>query len=286
MESDEAFEMRCLKCRVEGSTLREYTLRAARVRRITDLPLGYEAIRRYIRLKQHLSTQTLRSTKSAVLYILDLAGQPLRPEWSERLDDILDGHECMRGRPARVRGAPGPEQIQSLVAAARENLGNDSAAALVVGHGCTARSQDLEALENEDVDLERLIVWVPRKGRRIKKVRLGGQVERPILTPEAEQVLRALKSARTGKLFPALDVRRLSKFVSEHAAAQGWDPDLWWSGVHNLRHGSAAGLYAEGIARVRAAGSWSGPDAEQRYGRLGRVGPKDRARFRSFYGKK
>ncbi len=61
------------------------------------------------------------------------------PYLAEKLDDLLDGYECFRGKPEKIRGASTAEQIAQLVQRAREQLGPESALALVVAHGCGLR---------------------------------------------------------------------------------------------------------------------------------------------------
>lgn len=284
---DIIFEKGCLREQIDPRSFKEYVARAARVRVVTGMPLGFAGLRRYFRLRRHLSAGTLRSVKSAVLFLLRMGGKPMNEEEAARLDDVLDGLECAKGTPAKVRGAPTASQVHDLVEDTWKTAGAEEAAALVVGHGVAARANELPDLEASDVDLVAEVVWVNRKGRRLTKVRLGSQVERPITTPEALAILAALvKASPTGKLFKNLDVKRLSRRVADYAAKNNWDPDLWWSGIHNLRHGAAADTYRESIRAVRAVGSWQGPDAERRYGRLSRVGPKDRTKFRTMMAKK
>lgn len=274
---DVRFEQLCLREQLGKNSLPEYVFRAARVRRLTGMPLGYEALRRYFRLRAHLSVGTLRGVKSAVLFLLDLGNKPMGDAQAARLDDLLDGLECYKGVPQKIRGAPTPDQIQGLVRHAHSALGVEDALALVVGHGCAMRSNELEAFDAEDFDEGAEIVWVSRKGRRLTKIRKGFQVERPVTTPEALRVLVALKERRSsGRMFPGLDTKKLSEFVKLHAEQEGWNSDLWWSGIHNLRHGLAAQVFREGVQRTRDAGSWLGGDAEGRYGRQGRIGPKDK----------
>ena len=105
------------------------------------------------------------------------------------------------------------------------------------------------------------------EGERPVKIRKGLRVERPISTPEALQVLEVLAKKRAIR-------EDVSQHVNNHAAREGWNPDLRWSGVHNLRHGLAAKIFREGVQRTRDAGSWLGPDVEQRYWRKGRIGPR------------
>jgi integrase len=279
---DEAFVAGCLRQRVDPRSFSDYVYKCARVRRETGLPLGFKAVRRYIRLRAHLGAGTLRSTKSAVCFVLRLAGQPMNPLEAGILEDAIDGLECIKGIPAKVRGAPSAEQIRSLVAATWEERGADDATALVVGHGIASRANELRDICAEDVDLASECVWVNRKGRRLTKIRYGSQTERPITTPEAMVALERLVQIRpSGPLFPNLDAAALSRHVARHAAEQRWNEDLWWSGIHNLRHGAAADEYRKSIRAVREVGSWQGQDAERRYGRLSRIGPKDSARFRA-----
>ncbi len=75
---DERFEAACVTERIRPS-LSEYVYRAARVKRLTGMPLGYTALRRYFRLKAKLAASTLRGVKSAVIFILDLHPQTDAP---------------------------------------------------------------------------------------------------------------------------------------------------------------------------------------------------------------
>ena len=87
------------------------------------------------------------------------------------------------------------------------------------------------------------------EGERPVKIRKGLRVERPISTPEALQVLEVLAKKRAIR-------EDVSQHVNNHAAREGWNPDLRWSGVHNPRHGLAAKIFREGVQRTRDAGSW------------------------------
>jgi integrase len=221
------------------------------VKRTTGLPLGYEGLRRYFRLKANLAASTLRGTKSAVLFIFNLGGKPMAQHHAEKLDDLLDGFECFRGKPERIRGAPSAAQLQQLIAAARIRLGPECALALVVAHGCGLRANELDALCVEDFDVVGEVVWVNRKARLLTKVCKGFQTERPVTTPEALEVPEAIRRARpTGRFFPNVTSSTLSAFVKQVAQEEGWNPDLWWSGVHNLRHGLAAQVFREGIEHL------------------------------------
>lgn len=159
---DRLFEQACLLEQLSPNSLPEYVFRAARVRRLTGLPLGYEGLRRYFRLKAGLSVSTLRGAKSAVMFILRISGRPMDPVQASRLDDLLDGLECKKGVPEKVRGAPSATQISQLVAAAHRDLGAESACALVVAHGCGLRANELADLEVEDYDSVGEVVWVNR----------------------------------------------------------------------------------------------------------------------------
>jgi integrase len=214
------------------------------------------------------------------MFIMSLGNKPMGEVEASRLDDLLDGLECWKGIPEKIRGAPSAEQIQELVKDAFVQLGAEDALALIAAHGCGMRSNQLEAVEVEDFDATNEIVWLNRKGRTLTKVRKGAQVEHPVTTPEGLRVLKEVARRRkTGKMFPKANAKRLSSFVKQHAQRNKWNPDLWWSGIHNLRHGLAAEVFREGILRTRAAGSWQGSDAEQRYGRQGRIGPRDAHRY-------
>lgn len=214
MEQDERFEQLCLKERLEPKSFVEYVERAARVKRLTGVSLGYESLRRYIRLKAKLAAGTLRGVKSAVCFILRLANRPMPEEQAARLDDMIDGLECAKAQPEKVRGAPSAEQVGNLVRAAYEELGAEHSLALIVGHGCATRANELEALDNEDYDSRNEVLWVNRKGRRFTKVRKGRQVERIVTTPEAAQVLEKLSTRGEGKMFPNVKAAVLSQFVN------------------------------------------------------------------------
>ena len=147
---DDLFEAACLREQLEKKSFSEYVWRAARVRRVSGLPLGYPALVRYFRLQSSLKAGTLRSTKSAVLFILRMGGRPMSLEDSERLDDILDGLECATNQPEKVRGAPTATQVRELIAEAYRVRGADDGLALVVAHGAATRANELVALESED----------------------------------------------------------------------------------------------------------------------------------------
>jgi integrase len=288
MEIDERFEAACRGRRIAPSSLKEYVARALRIREVSGLPLGFEGLRRFVRLRATLAAATLRTYKSAVAFVLCLGLQPLSPEEHRRLDEMITGIEVVQGRPEKVRGAPSEKQIEALYAYAHRSGGAELALSLVVAFGTAMRAQDLEALEGEDIDLEAAVVWVPRKGPIVTKVRYGSQQERPITTEHAFKVLAALKEQRKprDKVFPGFRRSEATRVVREMATADGWDPDLLWTGIHNLRHSRAATLLQEGLQRVRDAGGWKGRDAEHRYGRQARIGPKDRERFRTHAGKR
>jgi integrase len=281
MDLDEAFETGCRSRRIARSSLREYVRRATRIRRVTGMPLGFEGMRRYLRLKGGMAAATLRTYKSAVAFVLAIGHRPFTTEQHLRLDQMITGIEVVQGRPQKVRGAPSQQQVKDLFTFAYKTAGPEMSLALIVAFGSAMRAQDLEALEAEDVDLLAEVVWVPRKGPIASKIRYGYQQERPITTCHALEVLRRLKENKSPreKMFPGFRRTEATRVVKEMAARDGWDADLLWTGIHNLRHSRAATLFREGIERVREVGGWKGRDGERRYGRQARIGPKDRPRF-------
>jgi integrase len=278
--ADEQFRHAMLRERLEPASVKEYVESAARVRRVSGLPLGYAALLRFFRRKQHLQAQTLRGYKSAVNFVLRLARQPLTEEEDAELGAIISGLECSKAEPERVRGAPSTEQQHALVAECLRLGDREGARALTVALGVGARANELQKVRAEDFDERAEVLWVLRKARRTTKARHGFYQDRPVMTEEALTILRALKAVRSPRelLFPSLNPRAITAMVKRVAARDDWDADVWWSGVHNMRHSAAQRAFRDGILATRAVGSWSGRDAEHRYGRQGRIAPGDRRR--------
>lgn len=283
---DEEFELLCLRNGIEEKSYSEYVKRAARVQRLTGMKLGYEGLVRYFRLKANLSASTLRGVKSAVLFILLLANKPMPEEEDARLDKILTGFECLKGEPEGMRGAPDEDDVKLLIDEAYREEGPELALAFTVAHGIGLRAGEVEELRYGDIDLRKEIVWTKRKARRYSKVRYGRQIDKPIMTEDALKILTRMTNARgsvreTEKVFPNFKRHQATAVVQRVAKREGWDPDLIWDGIHNMRHGIAASTYREGILATRAVGAWQGRDAVHRYGRQGRIGPADRKRHQA-----
>jgi integrase len=121
---------------------------------------------------------------------------------SRYLDTILDGLECAKGEPERVRGAPTPSQLETLYKEALEEDHPEMVLAIAVAVGVGCRAHELEGLTAGDFDDEPEVLWVPRKARMLTKVRRGYQIDKPIYSEDALRVRRhQVKVRPTGRLF-------------------------------------------------------------------------------------
>ena len=273
----ERFRQDCCLSRVAPTTLKSYLATTQRVIACTGRVLGYEAVLRYIATHRHLSSSRLRAVKSAVKFILSATNSPLSAEEDSSLNDVLEGLECKKGAPRKRRGAPSAVQLRSLYNDAMRRGWACEAAAIILGDGIAARPRDLKDLEAWAVDLSAGTVWVERKGWLRKRVREGKYEARPIGSPEAYKVLELImnkKSSKDEKILPGLDLGKLSQVVREVAERESWDPELLWTGAHNLRHGRARKIAEAAQASLREAGSWKSDVGKRVYAELKRVQPK------------
>jgi integrase len=201
-ERDNFFTGLCRKAQLAEKTRQEYGARALKVIATTGMALGRGSLIRYFRLHSHLAASTLRGVKSAVLFVMEIAGDPMGAGDSRYLDTILDGLECAKGEPERVRGAPTPSQLETLYKEALEEDHPEMVLAIAVAVGVGCRAHELEGLTAGDFDDEPEVLWVPRKARMLTKVRRGYQIDKPIYSEDALRVRRhQVKVRPTGRLF-------------------------------------------------------------------------------------
>jgi hypothetical protein len=270
-ESLESFRKRMIVSRLSPATRAQYAIVARRVL-CEQGDLGYRALLGYIQQHYHLATGTLRGVKSAVLMVMSLKGREfmMAPRDSEDLDRVLDGHEVSRSQEHRrkPRGAITRDKLMILVKEAKKRGLEGIADAMRVASGCALRQQDLESLTAASVSLEEFYVRVPRKDRILNKVRKGHHDEREIMTRDALRILkRRMMKHPEGALFPNYSRSRINEFIQEIATREGWDPTLMWDGLHCHRHGAAADLKLELLAKLQVAGSWKSPTQAAHYAR-------------------
>lgn len=239
--------------------------------------LTYEVTLNFIRQQApKVKAQTLRGYKSAAMWYAHMQGVPIPPEQSADLDKILNGVEVMKAEPRAVRGAPTHEQVQVLIYTALALQEPLLAAAVTVGYGIGSRARDLDSLEVWQVDLNANIVWVERKAPILTKVRFGLYQEKPIFTQEAIELLRRLVAGKGAhdKVLPGLSLTKVTDLVKEVAVRANWDPEVLWTGAHNLRHGCAYETYRAALEQARMVGPWNAEGmADCPYTRQARVQP-------------
>ena len=250
-DKDERFATQCLLDRLAVSTKLQYEERARKVAQETGLPIGYEALLRFFRLNTRLAPSTLRGFKSAVVTILFANGSPMSQDDAFKLDRVLEGLECSKAQTPRVRAAPSEDQVSEVARRAREDDHVLEAKAIFVGFGIACRTRELADMEACHIDLEKGFIQVETKAPRFTKIRRPF-TEKPITCPTAMKILKVQSEKfPTGKIFPNLDTDYINRLIRTVASEQGWDPDLLWTGIHNLRHGKAAEVMQKAIEEVR-----------------------------------
>lgn len=267
------FRQQCLEQRLGVATLRQYRATAEQTERETGLVLSYSTILRHIgMLANRVSAGRLRAIKSAGSYVMKIRGTPLTTQEDYDLNQVLEGLTCWKGQPRRRRGAPAASDVEALVTFALDRGHKVEACAITIGDACAIRPRDLVELTVENVDLPKQLIWVQRKARRVVKVREGNLEAHPILTPEGLMVLSELCSNKAPheRVLPECNLQRITQIVKEVATQARWDPDLLWSGAHNLRHGRASTVYEEALRAVQKAGAWSSSVGVRVYAEVGR----------------
>lgn len=263
------FRALCLASRNDPATQKGYTQAVKAMILATGERPTYRSILWYVLMKSNqVGIGRLRYYKSAAKACMYHEGRPLKEEENEDLDRILEGLECLKTQKARKRGAPTAEDVKLLVKRALDEGAKTEALAIAVGFGVGMRPRDLLACARWAVDIKAGVVWVERKCRRLSKVRKGAYEPRPIGTQKAYWVLHTRvqsETERMAKIFPGLSLTRITTIVQKVSAEEFWDPELLWTGAHNLRHGRAADVYKEGMKAVRAAGSWGSDGAAMTY---------------------
>ena len=126
------------------------------------------------------------------------------------------------------------------------------------------------------------VPWVSRKARMLTKVLRGYQIDRPdrpVFSQGALKILRGqTKLHPSGRLSPDVTAQGITNLVQRVAKEHHRDPGRLWTGVHNMRHSAATQVFREGILKTREVRGWKGRDADDRYARQGRMGPKDQER--------
>jgi integrase len=142
-------------------------------------------------MNTNLVPATLRSFKSAVLHVLYTIGEAMSEADSVRLDRILDGFECAKAQPPRIRAAPTEEQVLATADRAVEEKKVLEGLAIIVGFGLACRSRELVGMEACHIDFERGFILVERKAPQLSKVRQF-YCEKPITCERSLRILREL----------------------------------------------------------------------------------------------
>ena len=261
---------------LDASTREAYRSRADRILR-EEGGLGYGEVLSFVRKHNSLANSTLRGYKSAVMFLHRLRGPGVGISETESadLDRVLDGHEVIsrRTQPRKPRGAVDDDKLDHLVKFLSDQGHEDLAEACIVASGCALRSQDIEQISAEDVDLAAGVVIALRKDSSLRKVRKGDTDERPIATAEAKKVLsRRVKKFPRGNLWPNWNRTLISGLVKQAAERFGWPKNLRWDGLHSVgRHSAAVRARAKALEEVRRVGAWRSNSAAQHYSRSRRT---------------
>jgi integrase len=153
-------------------------------------------------------------------------------------------------------------------------LGNNPSAAILVGLGLACRSRDLVKMEAAHINLEKGVILVERKASLLSKTRDPYQ-EKTITCPTSRNILQVLCLRHpAGKLFPRLDTSYINSLIRAVAKEQQWDPELLWTGLHNLRHGAAARWIRYCHERLKELGGWKSSKVARWYARQWRTYPR------------
>ena len=95
--------------------------------------------------------------------------------------------------------------------------------------------------------------------------------EKLLTCKTSTKILRAqCKKHPTGKLFPKLDIKYINDLIRRMAKKKNWEPNLLWSGTHNLRHAKALAMMRKATRKIRNVGGWHSSVAEKIYAMLTR----------------
>ena len=269
---------------ISAGTKYQYTSALKRLRD-ASCTHDYAGLKRRFLLKVKGSAYTtLCGHMDAVNWKLKSAGKrELSDRQKKHLKDLARGRENLTRIP-RIRGAITYPLLEQLTNWMREERApkND----LWMMHACWGlalrRSQVLSLTwENVHIKRDGSIEAEVEKIHDPRRLRGGGaRTERRRLHHKAARAVRE-QSARHGagrgrgqqRVFTTWDEGRMVRWIKDGARALKWNPRLHWSGIHNLRHGVAAEIFAEtgDLERVRETTGHEGDTGAGRYARSNRL---------------
>ena len=252
--------------KVSPQTRQQHDAIVADIKRLFGEP-SHDNLTRYIIVRaRHVGVARRRTYKSAVRRYLLVKGRPLSSEEDDRLNAVLEGIEVAKREPKKKRGAPSPQDVKEIAAAAKRKGWTQEAAAVIVGFGVGMRPREMVHLEGWQIDVRNGVVWVQRKCGQLEKLRKGAYEARRVGTTEALRILSVLKKPANHlkKVLPNLQPARVTQVVKEVALKNKWDEKLIWSGLHNMRHGRAADVYRMAMRAVQTAGGPGTQSVRQR----------------------
>ena len=273
-------EQQLLGANLCGATKYQY---ASLLKRMTDVGCthDYDGLKRRILLKVKGSAYTtLCGYMDAVDYKLKSIG---RRELSQRerktLKELARGRENLTRQPS-IRGAITYPLLEQLLDWMREeDAPEDDLWMMLVCWGLALRRSQVLSLTWENVQLGRPIMVDVEKIHDPQRLRRPGgatRTERRRLHGKAAHAMRE-QAARRGvvrgrgnqRVFTTWNEGRMVRWIKDGARALKWDPRLHWSGIHNLRHGVAAEIFAltQSLDCVRETTGHEGEVGAGRYAR-------------------
>lgn len=236
--------------------------------------------RRFLLKRKGSAYTTLCGYMDAVNWELRSAGRrELNDHQKKHLRDLARGRENLERQP-RIRGAITYPLLKQLLEWMREEEApEDDLWMMRVCWGLALRRSQVQGLMWEnvhmmeddtiEVDLEK--IHDPRRlrgaGMRTERRRLHQKAARAVR--EQSERRGAARGRAKQRVFTTWNEGRMVRWIKDGARALKWNPRLHWSGIHCLRHGVAAEIFAQtnDLDCVRETTGHEGPVGAGRYAR-------------------